>query len=533
VTRVVFDDVMTPPLRNFPLRPSPPSKKKHVLAIKNFVPLAKFIVDHHKDKTKNVVDVPIEFSRTLERTITVRRGFADLLKQAGATLDIAADETHSFFVDVLENVRNALKPLFWQESATASKKGLAPASEPAAAGAASLGTGSIFDILEVYETPELDLPVASSATDEKPVPADKTQAAGLIEYKSEPTNTAADRFLAFLALGRDLTALREQVRSLWKAYADREISLSSVAIATNTVIAFARAIEEGVAHLFKRDGNVEGMLTKLLKAICAMRGVDIRTPSVNGSYPFDIRLYETIDFCMINALIFLNGWRQAAGGGAVSSYNGNFGWYGKMVPYHTLSNEKKFEADRAHMLDLLPEFDNLGRMAYNMSGTKFAPPVLDEMSRGLHLMLANGLGEDTTPLWLLLAKSLHLDVVRLLGDEIDRPFREMEAYDNLVHRTIDQHFEYHRDPVLRASGFNEQADKALKRLQKESEYWKEGTNLITAALSSADINTKPKTMLKRNPPYCGLWVADMRARLHHVGLAVNHGFGSILYAGHL
>lgn len=52
MTRVVFDDVMTPPLRNFPLRPSPPSKKKHVLAIKNFVPLAKFIVDHHKDKTQ-------------------------------------------------------------------------------------------------------------------------------------------------------------------------------------------------------------------------------------------------------------------------------------------------------------------------------------------------------------------------------------------------------------------------------------------------------------------------------------------------
>lgn len=81
-----------------------------------------------------------------------------------------------------------------------------------------------------------------------------------------------------------------------------------------------------------------------------------------------------------------------------------------------------------------------------MSVTKLAPPVLDELSRGLHLMLADGLGEDAKTLWLLFATSLHLDVVRILGDEADRPFREMVAYDIIVQRTIDQHFEYHAKP---------------------------------------------------------------------------------------
>lgn len=49
---------------------------------------------------------------------------------------------------------------------------------------------------------------------------------------------------------------------------------------------------------------------------------------------------------MINALVFLNGWIQQVGSDSVSAYNGLFGWYDKTVPYDSLSNQKKFEADR-------------------------------------------------------------------------------------------------------------------------------------------------------------------------------------------
>lgn len=124
-------------------------------------------------------------------------------------------------------------------------------------------------------------------------PSARTQQ--VIEYESETADTASERFLAFLALGRDLNALREQVKRLWKAYGNHEMSLSSVAIATNTAIALARAIE-GVSHIFKPDGYVEGMLAKLLLMICTVNGMDTGTPSVNGSNPFDIRLYGRLTF---------------------------------------------------------------------------------------------------------------------------------------------------------------------------------------------------------------------------------------------
>ena len=150
------------------------------------MPLAQFIVEHHKDKTKDAVDVPVEFSRALERTITVRRRFAELLETAGAKLDMAADETHSYFVGVLEKVRGALKPLFWQESTTSSKRWPALSPKPAASGATS---PNIFDVLRVYESPELDLTDDASAADEQPPVATsratgKSRAGDLIEYES-------------------------------------------------------------------------------------------------------------------------------------------------------------------------------------------------------------------------------------------------------------------------------------------------------------------------------------------------------------
>lgn len=97
-------------------------------------------------------------------------------------------------------------------------------------------------------------------------------------------------------------------------------------------------------------------------------------------------------------------------------------------------------------------------MRYNNQRDKAlntVPPVVDELSRGMYLMTVDGLGDFPMPLWLILAASLHLDVVRLLGDEIDRPWREMVAFDHLVYQTIKDHTEYHKTPTrLKIAGWN-------------------------------------------------------------------------------
>ncbi|KAK1825997.1 hypothetical protein QBC39DRAFT_399430 [Podospora conica] len=518
--------------------------KNYVLATQNYQPLAQFIVDHHKDKTKDVVDVPVEFSRAINRAISVRRQFAALLAKAGATMDMTADDNHNFFVGVLEKVRDILKPLFWHETST-SKNGAPEVPTTGTPKATPDISANPFSILDDYELPELNL----EDQDSDAVPTEETDnknlAVGFLasDYESEATDSAAERFMVFLTLGRDLNALREQVKTLWKAYANRELSLSSVAVATNTAISLARAIEEPLSHIFKPDGHVEGMLMKLLLAICALKGVGEPRGSRDGSYPFDIKIYEMADFCMLNALLFNNTFLSLAeNSGYEHAYNGRYGWYDKTVPYHTLSNQGKFKADSCHISEAYPEFSRLARLAFNAPQAKLVPPVLDELTRGLHLMAAghvggvkpHPLGEDPKPLWMMLAMSLNLDTVRILGDEIDRPFREMMAYNVAVKKTIDEHFEYHSKPHnLRAPGFDENADKMLKKLQKQSEYWNEGEQVFIYALKMAGLNADPTKLLRRHPLYCGLWVADFRVRLHHLGVAVNSAFGGILYAGHL
>lgn len=89
------------------------------------------------------------------------------------------------------------------------------------------------------------------------------------------------------------------------------------------------------------------------------------------------------------------------------------------------------------------------------------------MTRGLRLMSANAAGEDPKSLWMALATSLHLDVVRSLGDEIDRPYREMVAVNNVVDLTIRQRFKYHRSSrPLSAPGWGKDADEALEKLRE-------------------------------------------------------------------
>ncbi|GAB1320995.1 hypothetical protein MFIFM68171_11205 [Madurella fahalii] len=506
---------------------------KHVLAIKNFLLLAEFIVERQKDKNMVAVNISVAFSKAIERAIEVRKGFVVLLEKAGATLDMTSDEKHKFFVGVLEKVRDTLRPPFWQSAQGAKKKagGLDETESLAEAlnsGQSDCGvlTANLFDVLKAYDVPEIDLTAAEGPTEEEQQSAVETDAkakeAVLIDCESELQNTAADRFLA---------------KALWESYANRQISLSSVAIATNTALDLARRIEEEVSHIFKPDGYVEGMIEKLVKIICAVRGLP-PTGSRNGTYPFNIQLYETMDFCMVNAFIFFNGFLQvlSSDDSVISGYNGQVGWYDKTVRYDTLSSQGKFEADRAAIMELFPEFDRLGGLCFTKPTKEFdsAPSVVDEMTRGLRLMSSKAADEDPKPLWMALATSLHLDVVRVLGDEIDRPYREMVAVNNIVDLSIREHFKYHRSSrPLSVPGWDKDADKALEKLQKDSEFWREGANPLYAVLGSAGLRIKTTAFLKRHALYCGLWVADMRARLHHLGVAVNRAYGSILYAGHL
>ncbi|KAK4671943.1 hypothetical protein QC764_610090 [Podospora pseudoanserina] len=204
---------------------------------------------------------------------------------------------------------------------------------------------------------------------------------------------------------------------------------------------------EEVSYLFKEHGHMNGMLEKLALSIHALMEQIEPKPSVQSLYPFDMALYSVLDTCMMNAGILVGGWLA-------------------MSDKHA----EKIRTGPRCVSGAVPELDRLGKIGYNDQrdkAFKTVPPVVDELSRGMYLMIVDGLGDVRMPLWWILAASFHLDVVTLLGDEIDRPCRDMVAFDHLMYQTIKDHTEYHKTPTqLKIAGWNKDCEKAADRLQR-------------------------------------------------------------------
>lgn len=82
------------------------AKKKHVLAIKDFVLLATFIAE----RKNPAVIVPASIESTLDRLIKLRSSFGSKMADLGINVDQVAHERHAFFVRVPEDVTHILRP---------------------------------------------------------------------------------------------------------------------------------------------------------------------------------------------------------------------------------------------------------------------------------------------------------------------------------------------------------------------------------------------------------------------------------------
>ncbi|CAH0050783.1 unnamed protein product [Clonostachys solani] len=90
------------------LSPSSPrtQREEHILALDDILPLAKFIAQ----RTDPTVSMPEAFSQTLDRLISLRTKFSQMKTITNTKADSESDRNHGFFVGVLKNVRETLRP---------------------------------------------------------------------------------------------------------------------------------------------------------------------------------------------------------------------------------------------------------------------------------------------------------------------------------------------------------------------------------------------------------------------------------------
>lgn len=232
------------------------SHPDYTIAIKDFIPLAEFVAASQKP----VVSVPLAFATTLNRVISTRSGFGGRLAELGNSPSASADSKHSYFVGVLEKVREVLKPR------------VPPASQDAVDPRDPSDTldqvGGRFARLSVYEPSEEFLHAPDI---ERPASAKDDNAT----YVAEPMQDLEEVLFAYTLLVNDLIKIRARIEWIWTNYRDGHFELVSAAIATNTACDLARNLMEDMAPMFKAHGGAIEIAKKFHLYQCMVKGFSL------------------------------------------------------------------------------------------------------------------------------------------------------------------------------------------------------------------------------------------------------------------
>lgn len=411
-----------------------------------------------------------------------RKGFADRLTSSGLKVNSLSEGRHSFFVEVLEKVRQILRPFIGtiqsdsEETAKADIKpdGLAK---------------NIFSVLEVYHTSKefQDAPDAVS-----------TPATG-VKYVAEQEDTFMDVIFAFTALLDDYHRLRIEIKSLWADYVSGSLDLAAVSVATNVAFEMARNMEEEVESLLSKEGGGAFVANRYFAALCTVFGIEMNAKKQPGD-PYNLDAYDLADMCMMNSLTLLASYLQSTDRSEMhlQSYNGSFGWYDETVGDSAQTRRQKWKQDMTAMLEFMPDVSFLASKIDRAT-------IVDEITRGMAYLANNTTKEP--PFWLAWATQIYLDILQFLGQDGDRGYREMQQEClNIKHSMLDiDASSKERSKVLHAAC-----------IWDNDPIWAARKLMSDLGLFPNKI-APPFKFLRRNPMYCGLLIHNMRSNLHSSG----------------
>ncbi|KAK1750895.1 hypothetical protein QBC47DRAFT_392834 [Echria macrotheca] len=472
--------------------------RNYTVPIEDFVPMATLLATKGKSAR-----LPASLASTLDRVIRLREAFSQLLYQRGA---VESDETtarnHSYFVDILKQVREILGGGNQNDKSSESAEASSPLE--------SLSTA--FAALHLYEPRQsfLDAPDVAVAGPQYEIAEDE---AGLEE----------DAQVAFAALLQDTLMLRDQVNKLWRArYMQRTLHLAAAAIATNTAIDLVRKMEEEAASGLNRFGGVSKFLIDHYQAAASVEGLDPEHRVADGD-DINVDAYEISRRTMFEAYHLLDQFRQAcsdAGAGGIPPlYNGQpYGWYDADKAQKCRSTRDKYNRDGAGFSEVLSETSILA------SQLKWSN-VQDEFTRGLRLIMADP--ASPIPFWTIFAAQLFIDNLEILGGSgwgcVFADATNIGRW--TTHRLGLTLGELEGKP--RPSGWPVRNDGKLRRLKQDAHFFQ--TEVISKCKRRMlpSIARPESILLKRNAGFAGVWSHHLLTLFHTTGIDFSNAWGAI------
>lgn len=223
---------------------NPPARASYIIKVREFTTLADYIVGF----TKPVIKVPASLVNTLNRAIELRSEHKARSWERRDSLEptkkASADETHSYFLGVVERTRDILKPHMPSDMVDDFLCKPPSANDVNAnAGEETINqTRNVFGNLDIQEPTQefLDSP------DIIQNPRTSTEH----RYKAETVDSLEEQYLASHCLLQDVRQIRAFLRQLWTDYREGHFDLVAVSLTTNTAIDFVRSLEEEYLQKF-------------------------------------------------------------------------------------------------------------------------------------------------------------------------------------------------------------------------------------------------------------------------------------------
>ncbi|EYE92270.1 uncharacterized protein EURHEDRAFT_415694 [Aspergillus ruber CBS 135680] len=494
--------------RDAPAKPtlSTPPIKTYTIAIKDFIGLAEYIADYKGTR----VEVPKGFASSLHRAIAVRRSHgADVSEALEKTTESqASDDRHSYFIGVLEHVRDILRPLMPESLKN---------KEPETKSVDAEKLSNVFNKLELFEPSEdfLDAP--------GPIPSGSGEPPSAALYEAERLHDLEEALLLFQLLVQDMGKIRAVILKTWSGYKMGMFDLVSASVTTNTAVDIARRMEEDAQPIFDKHGGSEKLLQLLHLGYC----IECEEDPTYKERPDDflnLRMYNFAEKAFWPTYILLEGFCAIAKGKKnIPQYKpGHYGTYNPLNDRSKMTDREKSYEDRVLLMEMLSEINFLCKASPRPMSWE------DELTSGLRTTLCE---TGKIPLWLTFAAHLWLDTHHILRNEVSRAYDDLYEAAVRMKDSIKEILDFHRS--LKVDNWPRSNDMAFNIVLERIEWVVDEDTLQDAKRRAGRPVGQPFDWLKQHPIYAGLYLYHIKAMFQEIGITFVGAWGSVMYAGHL
>lgn len=481
-------------------------KKKYILAIKDFLPLAQ----HIASKTKGLIKKSSEFATTLDRAISLRQDHSRFHDDNSPNDSVSAtNKAHEYFIGILEGVREILQPRLHYEEREQHTLDIGEAKLPNN----PVELNNMFARLNVEE-PSDDFLNASP-----PLRASRsTSRTDTDDYEVEQSLDDCEVSWARHAFITDMNRFRSFIRETWNLYNSGATTLEVAAITTNTTLDLALGLDEEYQKSYPTSAI--DLIQQFFDCQCTLHGEDPYFRE-QPEDPMNFRMYDVAEAAFISVYDLLDAFADGMTPGMFPTYKpGFFGTYNPSTDRSKKSGREKWQEDRIILLEILSDFFIINRMR--------ALPAEDEITRSLRPFMST----KVITFSVLMATQVFLDTHHILRVHISKGYQDLNRTRRYIETSIKSNFKFHEK--LLSVDWPKQNDKSLEDLVQLQQDYVEVDFLAAAKHKYHDpVPQIPFNLLKQHPVLCGTLSFSFKVQFREAGINFVNAWGSVTCAAHL